>query len=110
MMPAAVLACDALTKADRTGLVRSVPGDPLASPGLDLSSKIRVPVPTVLFRPADDTPGRCWECAGRAGMGGRGLSHPQELPLIATGAAEPCQRPGPAGGRGHERLIGWRCL
>ena len=49
------------------------------------------------------------ETAVRAGMGGRGLSHPQEEPLTTTGAAEPRPRPGPAGSRGHERLIGWRC-
>jgi hypothetical protein len=49
LMPIAILARDALTKAGRTGLARSAPGDPLTSPGLDLSSKIRVPAATVLF-------------------------------------------------------------
>ena len=86
-MPITIVARDAPTKAGRTGLARSVPGNPLTSPGQDLSSKIRVPAATVLV------PGRratrragCWECAGRAGMGGRGLSHPQELPLISAGS------------------------
>jgi hypothetical protein len=30
-------------------------------------------------------------------------------PLSAPGAAEPWPGPGPAGSRGHERPIGWRC-
>jgi len=73
-MPIAILARDALTKAGRTGLARPAPGDPLTSPGLDPLSKIRVPAPTVLFpaRRATHRAG-CWQCAGRGGMGGRGL-------------------------------------
>jgi hypothetical protein len=57
-MPIAILARDALTKAGRAGLVRLVPGDALTSPGRDLSSKIRVPVPAApLAWLAGDTPG-----------------------------------------------------
>jgi hypothetical protein len=43
------------------------------------------------------------------GMGGRGLSHPQEQPLTSAGSREPWPGPGPAGSRGHERPIGWWC-
>jgi len=56
-MPIAIWAHDALTKAGGAGLVRSAPGDPLTSPGQDLSSKIRVPVPAAPLA-GGDTPGR----------------------------------------------------
>ncbi len=43
-------------------------------------------------------------------IGVRDLSHPQEQPLTSARSRDPWPRPGPAGSRGHERLIGWRCL
>src|SRR5713101_775850 len=51
----------------------------------------------------------CRRSGARAGMGGRGLCHPQDGPLTLTGAFELRPGPGPAGSWGHERLIGWRC-
>jgi hypothetical protein len=97
-MPIAIWAHDALTKAGGAGLVRSAPGDPLTSPGRDLSSKIRVP------GPPPPLPGwratrraGCWERVVRAGMGGRGLSHPQELPLISAGSRRALARTGACG-------------
>jgi hypothetical protein len=57
-MPIAILVRDALTRAGRTGLARSAPGDPLTSPGLDLLSKIRVPAATVFLLPGGRHAGR----------------------------------------------------
>jgi hypothetical protein len=97
-MPVAFWARGALTRAGRAGLVRPAPGDPLTSPGQDLSSKIRVPVPPVPFPAWRATrPAGCWECAAGAGMGGRGLSHPQELPLISAGSRRALARTGACG-------------
>ena len=59
LMPIAILARDALTKAGGTWLARLVPGDPLTSRGQDPLSKIRVPVPAGPFGwLAGDTPGQ----------------------------------------------------
>jgi hypothetical protein len=48
-MPVAIRAEDASTKIGGTWLTRLAPGDPLTSPGRDLSSKIRAPAPAVPF-------------------------------------------------------------
>jgi hypothetical protein len=58
-MPVGIRAYDSPAKTGRTWLAGVAPGDPLTSPGQDLSSKTRVPMPAVLF-PArsGDTPGR----------------------------------------------------
>jgi hypothetical protein len=97
-MPVAIWARDALTKAGRTVLVRPAPGDPLTSPGQDPSSKIRVLVPAVPLAGWRTTRrAGCWECAGHPGMGGRGLSHPQELPLISAGSRRALAKTGACG-------------
>ena len=44
-----------------------------------------------------DTPGRVGNPGSGAGMGGHGLSHPQDRPLSLTGAAELQPGPGPCG-------------
>src|SRR5256885_13557245 len=73
-MPVAIWAADALTKIGSAWLARPVPGYPLTSRGLDLSSKIRVPVPAVPFGSWQATRrAASAEMAGRAGVGGRGL-------------------------------------
>ena len=100
------MAGDAWAEIGGIWLVRLVPGDPLTSPGMDLLSKIRAPAPV---QPQGGTRPASAGTAAGDGMGGRGLSHPQEEPLAIAGAGELRARPGPAGSRGHERLIGWRC-
>ena len=85
---------DTFLETGGTWLKRLAPGDPLTSPGpWDLLSKIRVPVPACF-------PGRATrraasvKPAARAGMGGRGLSHLQELPLISAGSRRALARTG----------------
>jgi hypothetical protein len=93
-MPTSGLVRDTFLETGGTWLKRLAPGDPLTSPGpWDLLSKIRVPVPACF-------PGRATRRAAsvkpavRAGMGGRGLSHLQELPLISAGSRRALARTG----------------
>jgi hypothetical protein len=77
---------------------RPVPGDPLTSPGPDLWSRIRVLVPAAPLGLAVATRrAGCWEVAVGAGMGGRGLSHLQELPLIIAGSRRVLAKTGACG-------------
>src|SRR5215467_4998502 len=97
-MPVAIMAEDASTKIGGTWLTRLAPGDPLTSPGRDLSSKIWASAPAVPF-----AGGRATRRAGsahravRAGMGGRGLSHLVEQPLISAGSLRALARTGASG-------------
>jgi hypothetical protein len=95
--PSRSMAGDACAEIGGIRLVRLGPGDPLTSPGMDLLSKIRTPSPSRRHRFVSDTPAASTVLAVRAGMGGRGLSHPQEEPLTGTGAAELRARPGACG-------------
>jgi hypothetical protein len=97
-MPVAIWARDALTRGGRIGLARPAPGDPLTSPGQDLSSKIRVLVPAAPF-PGWRSTRRSASVKSevRAGMDGRGLSHPQELPLISAGSRRALAKTGACG-------------
>jgi len=82
-----------LTKVGGIWLMRLAPGDPMRSPGRgDLWPKIRVPVPAASSRATRRA--ASVRQAAHAGMGGRGLSHLQEQPLISAGSHRALARTG----------------
>ena len=77
---------------------QAVPGGPQAASGASIPRRTGAPAPpaatTAIVR---DTPAGCGHPGASAGMGGRGLSHPQDGPLTAAGAFELQPGPGPCG-------------
>jgi hypothetical protein len=76
-------------------------GNPFRTPGHDPSGQIRVPATAGRSRNQSvrDTPGtKSAAAAAGAGMGGRGLSHPQEQPLTSAGSR---RAPGKTGACGQ---------
>ena len=74
---------------------QAVPGDPQAASGTSIPRRTRAPAPpaatTAIVR---DTPAGCGHPGASAGMGGRGLSHPQEPTPHADGSLRAPARTG----------------
>ena len=89
---------DALVQRGRSWTAWLVPGDPHHRPGLDLQDEIRAPVPAAAAAWSSRHAGLgSGKSGASAGMGGRGLCHPQDGLLTLTGAAELQPGPGPCG-------------